>query len=192
MHHVEDKSALTVGITGTVKGVGVAELSRKLAQVCVNQGKSVLLVDASKQATVEKGSGGVLTATELLGHCRNEGGLQILDAGAIDGRMPSSGDAMRHLFRELSNGMTVIVSLPPILATSGATRSWQVDAAAACDIAYLVCLGGVTRKRQLADCMEMSRIFGLKVGGIISNDRNLFGSRQLAARGQSPTAATTG
>lgn len=182
VRHSEQHGARVIGIAGMQTGVGATMLARRLARAYTDFGKSTLLVDASAvgagSTTSELARG---APSDFMKFARDEQSLRVLDLAEHVSRLHATHDAMRQMFDAVPKEMTVVVDLPSVDAATGAIPSGHSGAATACDLVYLVCLSGVTRKADLATSVEICRINGLKIGGIIANDWKLLGSHLLAS-----------
>jgi Mrp family chromosome partitioning ATPase len=182
MLNADQEEARAIGIAGTQAGIGASTLARLLARAYVDQSKRALLVDAraavADDATSDTNFG---APSDLMKLARDDQGLMVLDLATHTSGVAASHQAMRALFDSVADAMTVVVDLPPVDTAASAFRSGYSGAGSACDLVYLVCPSGTTRRVDLANYLEVCRINRLKVGGIVINDSKVFGSRILAS-----------
>jgi Mrp family chromosome partitioning ATPase len=186
MRHAEQHGMRVIGIAGMQAGVGASTLARRLARAYTDFGNATLLVDASAAGTGGTTSEpGPAAPSHFMDLARDEQSLWVLDLAEHADRLPATHHAMRQMFDTGAKDMIVVVDLPPVNSATGAFRSgFYSGAATACDLVYLVCLSGVTRKSALANCVEICRINGLKIGGIVANDWKLLGAGYLPTRSE--------
>lgn len=180
VRHAEQNGAHIIGITGVQQGIGVSLLARLLAQTYADFGKSVLLVDASQEPSLDAqrsaSNAGPATLTELAQH---NGSYLTVNISEHAHRLPKSAAEMRSAFDTVTaQGMTIVVDLPAVELMKGPAAG-ETIAGVACDQIFLLCLSGRTKKADLVNSMEICRIYGLKIGGIVANDQSLWGSHLL-------------
>jgi len=180
----EQQGAKIVGITGDRSGVGVSLLSCEVARLYTEIGKPTLLVDAS-HLEIEKiaGADDPGVPFDLLAKARSSNtGLWTIDLAEFAHQLPTGRTSFRRLFETAAGaGMTVIVDLPPAGVPSGQAMRTFAVAGAACDLVFLVCLSGVIKKAELSNCVDLFKIKGVTLGGIIQNDWKLPVARLLEA-----------
>ena len=178
----EKSRSRIIGITGQTYNVGTSLLSDDLAHAYVEFGKPTLLVDASR-LEIDRGSISEDRDSpfDLLSRARrNNTGLSTIDLAGVADELPSGRAAFNKMFEAATDkGVTVVVDLPPVGSAPGIGIPTFMVAGAACEIVFLVCLSGVVTKAELGDCVEICKINGVKLGGIIPNDRLLPGSKLL-------------
>ena len=179
VRHAEQNGALIVGITGVQQGIGVSLLARHLAQTYSDFGKNVLLVDASQELSRDVATASEVGLATLIELAQPKGSYLTVNISEHRHRLPNSAAEMRSAFKNVTaQGMTIVVDLPAVETMKGAAAGENI-AGVACDQIVLVCLSGRTRIADLANSMEICRIYGLKIGGIVANDRSLWGSHLL-------------
>lgn len=179
----EKSGVRIIGVTGQTFGVGTSLLSDGLAHAYAEFGKPTLLVDASRLEIDRNSiSEDRDIPFDLLSLARRSNtGLSTIDLAEFADELPSGRTAFRKMFEAVSaKGMTVVVDLPPVSTAPGAGVPTFMVAGAACEMVFLVCLSGVVTKAELGDCIEICKIYGVKLGGIIPNDWMLPGSKLLS------------
>ncbi len=180
VRHAEQNGAHIVGITGVQQGIGVSLLASLLAQTYADFGKNVLLVDASQEPPLDAAT----TASDvgpaaLLELAQDSGSYLTVNISEHRHRLPKSAAEMRNAFDIVTaQGMTIVVDLPAVETMKGPDAGENI-AGAACDHIFLLCVSGRTKKADLVNSMEICRIYGLKIGGIVANDQSLWGSHLL-------------
>jgi Mrp family chromosome partitioning ATPase len=169
----EKSGARIVGVTGQTSGVGTSLLSNELAHTYTEFGKPTLLVNASRleidRSTVSENRD---LPFDLLGMAhRSNTGLSAIDLADFSNELPSGRAAFKKMFEAVSaQGITVVVDLAPVSLAPGAGVPAFMVTGAACEMVFLVCLSGAVTKAELADCHEICKINGVKLGGIVPND----------------------
>jgi Mrp family chromosome partitioning ATPase len=180
VRHSDQAGARVIGLVGMHPRVGVSTLARRLAWAFAEFGKPTLLVDVSIPGQFQAVPYLAVTGSKPSTPSeRLQPFVKVADTGSGATSLRSD---MRTMLEAVAQGQTVIVDLPSVEDKIGTRRSTQTDAAGACDIAYLVCLSGTAKKTELANSIEVCRINGLKVGGIVANDWKLMGSHLLASQ----------
>lgn len=183
LHYIDHSQHRLVGIAGTQTGVGVSRLARSIAQAMSSRGDSVLLLNVSPDGPPEPADAmedaAEIAPSEFLALAQREGDMRVLDTRAHVSRLPRRASDIRNHLRAFPDDTTVIMDLPPVQAASELTRPWSMEAAAACQAVYLMCLSGETRKRELLDAVTICRAQKLNLAAIILNDRKLAGSAML-------------
>lgn len=180
IHYIDHSRHRIIGIAGTRTGVGVTRLARSLAQAIASRGDSVLLMNVSTSDTPESlEEVPQITPRDFLDLAELEGDMRVLDLSDHFFRLPRQAIGLQNLLLALPDDTTVIMDLPPVRTDSEFTRPWSMEAAAACQSIYLLCLSGETRKQELSDAVTICRAHKLNVTGIILNDCWLAGSALL-------------
>jgi Mrp family chromosome partitioning ATPase len=179
----EKQGVRVVGITGQTAGVGASMLSEELAHSYTEFGKPTLLVNASR-LDVERLS--VLEDRDIPFDLvamsnRNNTGLSTIDLAEFTDELPTGRTAFKRMFdAAAARGLTVVVDLPPVSAAPGSAVPAFMVTGAACQLVFMVCLSGVVKKAELSDCVEICKINGVKLGGIIPNDWKIPASNILS------------
>lgn len=177
---INEQSAGVIGITGSRGGIGVSLASRELAGGLSRFGTRTLLVELSGANVLNAASDDAIAAPSLLPlSIEASPTLFVVDTHAARSLVASPGGLSAAVAEARDAGFTVILDLPPILQTSGSPDPKIAAGGLLCDLVFLVCLSGETDQKELQACIETSRIVGMKMGGIILNDRCLPGSRLL-------------
>lgn len=180
LHHIDQSQLRIIGIAGARTGVGVTRLARSIAQAIASRGDSVLLVNVCSSGTqAAQEDAPQITSPELLALAQLEGEMRVLDSSEHVFRLPRRASGMRSLLLALPDDTTVIMDIPSVQIASEFTRPWSMEAAAACQAVYLLCLSGETRKQELANAVTICRAQKLNLTGIILNDCKLAGSSLL-------------
>lgn len=180
---VNAQSASIVGITGARPRVGVSVTSRQLAGAFADFGNKALLVDLSGAEVSGSASAALPAARISFKHLIREvrPSLAVVDFVATPGLLLSLtlGELRAALAEAVQQGYTIVVDLPPVMEESGQPTPSIAAAAAACDLVFLVCLSGETKRAELTECVETCGIMGLKISGLILNDWRLPANRLL-------------
>jgi Mrp family chromosome partitioning ATPase len=179
---VNEQSAGVIGITGSRCGIGVSLACRELAGGLSRFGTRTLLVELSSAKVLNVASEDAIAAPSLLPLCVEASPtLFVVDTHASRSLVASPRGLAEAVAEARNAGFTVILDLPPVLQKSGSPDPKIAAGGLLCDLVYLVCLSGETDQKELQACIETSRIVGMKMGGIILNDRCLPGSRLLGS-----------
>lgn len=178
----EKKGHRIIGISGQARGVGASMLSMELARAYADFGKPTLRIDASRleiernQVSVERD-----IPFDILAMAQKSNiGPLTLDLAEFAHLLPSGRSAYRKLFSAVAQkGYHVVVDLPPVRSAPGVAVPGFMVAGAACELVYLVCLAGVVTRSELADSVEICKINGVPLGGIVPNDWKITGSGLL-------------
>jgi len=170
----DSHSARIIGVAGVMDGVGASTAARQLAGAYASVGRKVLLADASQARTAKLGEVPSEIPIDILSMSREvRPALSLTDLSARPETPPLSQSTLRSAFEQANRmGYTVIVDLPavgqatdepPAIATSGP----------ACDLVYLVCVSGRTKRRDMTTCVQTCGIIGIRIAGVILNDWQL-------------------
>lgn len=114
----------------------------------------------------------------------DEGYLEI-DLAEAAGDRPLTSHQIRTSLQELiKDGGCAFVLLPPVSETENRANQSYLAAGAACDSVFLIVLTGVATKSETKYSVHVSKLAGIKLGGIILNDRNHFARRLLRVASQ--------
>lgn len=177
---INEQSAGVIGITGSRCGIGVSLASRELASGLSRFGTRTLLVQLSSAKVLNVASEDAGAAPSLLSlSVETSPTLFVVDTHAARSLVATPRGLGEAVAEARESGFTVILDLPPVLQKSGSPDPKIAAGGLLCDLVFLVCLSGETDQKELQACIETSRIVGLKMGGLILNDRCLPGSRLL-------------
>jgi Mrp family chromosome partitioning ATPase len=179
----DSQSARIIGLTGARGGVGVSTVARQLAAALGDFGRQTLLVDASRcnfsYAEEPRKPEPEIDLLALASEIGSEVGF--IDLAHDPAWMAKTFGALRGSFEKATRkGKTmVVVDLPPVVLASGHPSPALATAGAACDLVFLVCLSGRTKRRELTSSVDTCGIAGVKLGGLILNDWRLPASGLL-------------
>jgi Mrp family chromosome partitioning ATPase len=189
VRHTEQLGTRIIGIAGIKPGVGASRLARRLAHTYVEFGKTTLLIDASAVPKITP-QPALDAQVDIMALARNEQSLWVLDLARNASQWPTTRDAIRQVLDAVGKNTTIVVDLPPVSSANGTARTSYSGTGAACDLVFLVCLSGRTRKSELANGLEICRIDALKVGGVVANEWKVWGSQLLSGHDACPKSAT--
>ena len=171
-----------LGFTAPSAGAGVSTLAAAAAETLARSGIKVLLLDLTRPATDDSsptgwipGDGG---ARELV--TRAAAGYDVLTAEPHADSRFLFNNSMRlrqTLAGDLASYATIIIDLPPLLATDAHSIN-PVAAALLCDSVMLVCANGRTSRAGVRAAVQLAKTSGVKLAGTVFND---YGAQPLAA-----------
>lgn len=166
------QSARIIGVTGIRKGVGVSVTSRQIAGAFASYGATTLLVDLSGAEISDSPSSHGVSFLDVMTEVSPS--LGVVDVARLSRAAALGADQIRDALAETAQkGFTVIVDLPPVLQSPGPSKPVVRTVGSQCDIVFLVCLSGVTKRSEVIESLDASRIMGLKLGGVVLNDWRL-------------------
>lgn len=179
----DSQSARIIGVTGVRVGVGVSVIARQLAAALGSFGRQTLLADLSRaEFSFSADKGRAEAEVDLLAMATEiapDVGLVDL-ANGPEWTLSSLGALRRCFERATQKGQgVVVVDLPPVMQPDGHPSPAMAGAAAACDMVFLVCLSGRTKRRELTNAVDACNISGTRLGGLILNDWRLPASGLL-------------
>jgi Mrp family chromosome partitioning ATPase len=178
VQHCGEQSARMIGLTGHDHGVGTSSLASALARGFQDFGKPSLIIDVSRYPSGQSRT--LSDFQDALSLAALNTTPAVIDIGPPTADDPVTAEAFRQALADvMKRGTTVIVDLPPATQTTELMKSPIEFAVTGCDVTYLVCLSGITTRAELANSVDVCRINGLKLSGIVPNDRVLLGSRLL-------------
>lgn len=165
-----------VGFTSPTADVAVGTVCASMAGTLAAFGSRTLLVDLSKPVVASTltppwlpGEGGI---GQSIRQARE--GFDVLEAAPTpETRLLFSNAELirRMLSDELRPYGSILVEMPPVLDGEGNTIN-PVGPALACDSVIMMCSTGRTTKDQIQQAVDPLRSAGVKLGGVIMDDRN--------------------
>lgn len=185
---IEASGANIIGIGSDSPEAGAERFARTLAAIYSGITAKSYFVDARNfpVAADEAGAGTVPPALDLLHtSARADGGYLEANLAEAAGDRPITSRQIHASLQELvQDGGCAFVLLPPVSEDENRANQSYLAAGAACDSVFLVVLTGVATKSETKYSVHVSRLAGIKLGGIVLNDRNHFARRLLRVASQ--------
>lgn len=172
----EAQSARVVGITSERTGSGVSLAAEGLAKAYANFGRRTLLLEVEHSPSSPEGAAPASAVKN-----RRASGRASLDVASVASlSMETDPLVYRRIYESAGQDYKIIiVDLPPVAANSGRSPAELLAPVAACDLVFLVGLTGEADRDSVGACVEMCRIGGVKLGGLILNDWKMPASKLL-------------
>jgi hypothetical protein len=183
---IEASGANIIGICSDSSDSGAERFARTLAAIYSGITAKSYFVDA-RNVEANEGSNGVpLPALDLLRTSVRAGeGYLETDLAKTAGEHPLTSHQIRESLAALTqDGGCAFVLLPPMTKDENRANQSYLATGAACDSVFLVVLTGVSMKSETKYSVHVSKLAGIKLGGIILNDRKHFAKRLLRVASQ--------
>lgn len=183
----EAQSARIIGITSERAGSGVSLAAEGLAKAYANFGRRTLLLEVEHAPSSPEGA----APTSAVKNRRASGRTSLDVASVASLSMETDPHVYRRIYDSAGQDYKVIiVDLPPVAASTTRSPGELLAPVAACDLVFLVGLTGEADRDSVGACVEMCRIGGVKLGGLILNDWKMPASRLLMLERRKKTAST--
>jgi Mrp family chromosome partitioning ATPase len=181
---LEAQDVRMAGITSDSAGNDCGELALAVAQTYASFGRRTLFLDASHDLPVPRDIGERLSPgtppVDLQSIAQQNNGVYMVSLSDSEAMQHGNRAQMKAAIDAASRNFDrIVVQLPPVIKGPGRTVGPDLSFGASCDSVLLVCRTGVTTREYLKECLQVCSIWGVKIGGLIMDDRKLPFARLL-------------